>query len=97
MAAGERLVQARFEPGAAGDGEGFAADPRAGAAAAAVAEHDRGNAVGRRGHRMAIEQDRAAEAVGEQRELVLDRPVIGPVGLVEPLVELAPPIACRHK
>ena len=37
---------------------------------------------------MAVEQDRAAEAVEQQRELVLDRAVIGPVGLVEPLVEL---------
>ena len=37
---------------------------------------------------MAIEQKRAAEAVQQQRELVLDRLVIGPVRLREPLVEL---------
>ena len=37
---------------------------------------------------MAVDQERAAEAVDEQRKLVLDRAVIGPVGLVEPVVEL---------
>ena len=37
---------------------------------------------------MAVEQQRAAEPVEEQRKLLLDRRVIGPVRLVEPLVEL---------
>ena len=37
---------------------------------------------------MAIEQQGAAEAVEQQAELVLDRVVIGPVRLVEPLLEL---------
>ena len=37
---------------------------------------------------MAIEQERAAEAVHEQRELGLDRLMIGAVRLTQTLVEL---------
>ena len=37
---------------------------------------------------MAIEQQRASEPIEQQGELVLDRRMIGPMGLLEPLLEL---------
>ena len=37
---------------------------------------------------MAIEQKRATEAVDQQPELFLQRLVIRPVGLLQPLIEL---------
>ena len=38
---------------------------------------------------MAVEQERATEAVEQKRELLLDRLVIGTVRLRDPLVELS--------
>ena len=58
--------------------------------AAAVAEDDRRNARRRRRHRMAVEQQRAAETVEQKRDLLLDRAVIGPVRLVEPVARAGP-------
>jgi hypothetical protein len=64
------------------------ADPRFGGPAAAIAEDDGRHAVGGRGHRMTVEQQRATEAAGEDCKLRLERFVIGPVRLAEALVEL---------
>jgi hypothetical protein len=56
--------------------------------AAAIAEDDRRRAARRRRHRMAVDQKRAAEAVEQKRQLLLDRAVVRPVRLVKTLDQL---------
>ena len=53
-----------------------------------VAEHNRRNPFGRRRHRMAIQQQRAAEPVEKQSNLLFKRAMIWPVGSFQPFVEL---------
>ena len=59
----EGIVEPGLEPEPFRDRHRFRADPRLGSAAAAVTEHDRSHSVGRRRHRMAIEQECAPEPV----------------------------------
>src|SRR5439155_10508479 len=88
VAAGERIVESGFKAEPVGNRDGFAAQPCARSAAAAVADHDRRNALGRRRHGMAVEQERAAETVEKERDLAVDRFVIGPMRLDDPLLKL---------
>src|SRR5689334_6472751 len=89
VAARERVIEARGEVVPARDGHRLGADPRSRRSAAAVAEHNWRHSSWRRRHRMAIEQKRAAEAVEQQLQLLLDRAMEWPVRFDEPLLELA--------
>src|SRR4051794_19802792 len=86
MPAGKWIVEASLEAGAAGDRQCFLAEPRLGGRSAAIAEHHRRHACRWWRHRMAVEQERAAEPVKQKRELFLNRPVIRPMRLNDPLL-----------
>src|SRR6478672_1730184 len=88
MAAGERVVEPRLEAQPLRNRQSLRADRRVGGLSPAVSEHNRRHALRRWRHRMAVKQERAAEAVEQQSELCLDRLMIGSVRLVEPFVEL---------
>ena len=88
MPPGEWLVDRGIEPATARDIDRFAAHPRIGRPPAPVAEDDRRSAVGRRRHRVAVDQQRTPEALDEQSDLAFDRAVVRAVRLVETFVEL---------
>jgi hypothetical protein len=88
MASGEGIVETRLEAAAKRDVESLLAQPWVGRAAAAVADDDRRNAIAGRWHRMTVEQERAAEAVEQERNLFVEGSVIRTVRLVEPFAEL---------
>jgi hypothetical protein len=88
MAACEGIVEPRPEAAALGYRNRFVAQPFICRPAAAVAEHDRRNACGRRGHRMAVEQKRAAESLEECIEFPLDCAMVGSMDLLNPFLQL---------
>ena len=88
VAAGERIVEPGREARRPRQAQRFGADPSVRASPEAVAEDDRRHPSGRRRHRMAVEQHGATEAADQRVELLGQEPVVGPVGLVEALLEL---------
>jgi hypothetical protein len=88
MAAGERVVAAPPQSRTPAIPIASRADPRVGRAAAAVAEHDRRDPAG--GGGIEWQSSRIAPPKRSPAARHAPRsPVIGPVGLVEALVELA--------
>ena len=88
MSAREWIVEPSVEAEAAGDRHRLTAEPGSGSPAAAIAEDDRRNALGRGRHRMAVEQQQATVPVQHQLKLLLDRLMVGPVRLLEALLKL---------
>src|SRR3954468_24627066 len=88
MPAGEWIVQSRREAAFAGNPHCFQTERRIGSAAAAVTKHDRRNTGWRRRHRMAVEQDRAAETVEKQPQQFVDCAMVRPMRLIQALFEL---------
>lgn len=88
MPARKRLVEAGRISGGAGDPQGLRADPGTCAASVAIPEHDRRDTRQRRRHRVAIDQQGAAKSFDEGCQLPLDRTVVGPVRLNQPLLQM---------
>ncbi len=89
MPARERVVEPGGKPAAPGNRQRFMAQPVRRCPSAAVADHHLGDAGGRRRHRMAVEQQRAAETLDKPGEGVRHCLVKGAVRLAEPSFKVA--------
>ena len=88
VSSSEWVVEACGKPMGSRDPNCSTTKPGIGGSSVAVAEHDRRDALRGRRHRVTIEQKRATEAVDKQPKLILERVVIGPMRLSQPLIEL---------